>query len=336
MDLYSPCAQSVGCGCYSLTMEHPIHLDGYIPEGSFVPPPGSITRIKGVMTSSATSTSVMLENVIENMKLGLPMFANQPEFNKVKGNRKRIALVGGGPSLKKPEILDELREFKTVISCGSVHDFLMDRGIIPTYAVNCDPSDVSANYYTKPDTETKYLMASNSHKNLLKTLEGMQVILWHCHSEELQEKMIKLEVEEYKRDYQGVGGGCTVGLRGISLALCMGYSNIHLFGYDSCMGQDGTDHHAYDWADPEESKLIERVHRIQIGPESGPEGEKYYYVAGYMLAQMENFKQFYCNHCQYFTPTFHGEGALSDYFELIKRTATPIEPAKEQPNELRQ
>lgn len=313
-------------------MEHPIAADGYIPEGSFNPPPGSLTRVKGIQTNAATSTSVMYENVIENMKLKLPMFEKIPEFNKVKGKDKKIALIGGGPSLKNKEILDELRTFKTTIACGSVHDYLITNGIIPTYAANCDPSHICADYYTKSDTEVKYLIGSNADKKVIEALKDKQVILWHCHSEELQERMIKLCQEEYKVDYQAVGGGCTVGLRSISLAMCMGYSNIHFFGFDSCMSADGTNHHAYDWANPEEEKSsIEKIHRIQIGPEAGPETDKYYFVAGYQLAQMENFKDFYCAHHQFFVPTFHGGGALSDYFDLIKRVSTQkTETLKEQ------
>lgn len=288
-----------------------------------MPPPNSITRLKGISTNAATSTDVMFENTLYNMKLGLPMFEKQPEFNKVKGRDKKIALIGGGPSLKEPEILEELKTFKTTIACGSVHDYLISKNIIPTYAANCDPSPICANYYTKPDTEVKYLIASNADKKVIQALKDKQIILWHCHSEDLQEKMIKLSQETYKTDYQAVGGGCTVGLRSISLAMCMGYSNLHFFGFDSCMSADGTNHHAYDWANPEEeSCLIEKIHRIQIGPEEGPEDNKYYHVAGYQLAQLENFKDFYTRHREYFTCTFHGEGALPDYYKLIKKLET--------------
>lgn len=303
-----------------MDMEHPIHLDGHIPEGAFIPPPGSITRVAGITTNAATSTNVQFEQIEENLKLGLPLLATLPEFNKVKGKNKKIALVGGGSSLKDEKLLKELSMFKTIMACGSVHDYLITQGIIPTYASNCDPDAVCAGYYTKSDTEVKYLIASNAAKEVLDTLKDKQIVLWHCHSDEIKEKMIELETKTYKRDYQAVGGGCTVGLRSISIALCLGYSNIHLFGFDSCMGADGSDHHAYDWANPEvESKLIERVHKIQIGTEEGPlKDGKHYYVAGYQLAQMENFKDFYSRHKEYFMPTFHGKGALHDYYKLIK------------------
>jgi hypothetical protein len=193
---------------------------------------------------------------------------------------------------------------------------LIENNIIPTYAVNCDPSPISAGYFTKPDTETKYLMASNTDKKTMEALNGHQIIMWHCHSDEVAKKIFELGYDKY----DAIGGGCTVGLRSISLALCMGYSNLHFFGFDSCMSEDGEYHHAYDWADlGEEENLIDKTYKIQLGPSNGPETDKYYHVAGYQLAQLDNFKQFYLSNRQYFIPTFHGGGALSDYFDLIKR-----------------
>lgn len=281
-----------------------------------MPPPNSFTRLKGVTTNAAIAAEDQLKNVRENIKLKIPRFQDIPEFNKVKGFNKKIALVGGGPSLKLH--LKELKEFRAIIACGSVHDYLISNNIIPTYAANCDPDDVCANYFTKADTEVKYLISSNSSSKLFKLLEDKQVILWHCHSEEQQSELIELE-GKLGNAYQAVGGGCTVGLRSISLALCMGYGNLHFFGFDSCMaGEDGRIHHAYEWSTPEEKDLIDKVYCIRLGPESGPT-DKGYFVAGYQLAQLENFKDFYGRHKDYFKPTFHGGGALSDFLDLMRQ-----------------
>ena len=292
-------------------------------QGNFVfedvqTPKGELILVKGIQTNAATSTNDMLENIIENMKYKFPIFEGLTEYNKPKGWDRKIALVGGGPSLKNT--IHELKEYRTIMSCGSVHDYLINNNVIPTYAVNCDPSPISANYFTKADPEVKYLIASHADRKLIAALGGKQIILWHCHSEDLQEQIFKIEREENNRDYNAVGGGCTVGLRAISLAMCMGYGNIHFYGFDSCMGDDGEQHHAYDWANPEEENpLIDKVYKIHLGPTTGPENNKHYYVAGYQLAQLENFKDFYASNKDYFIPTFHGGGALADYLELIKR-----------------
>ena len=294
-----------------------------------MPPPASyngFSLLKGVTTSAAIGTVDQLANIRENLKLRHPMMYNLPGFNKVKGSDKKIALVGGGPSLKNT--IHELKDYKTIISCGSVHDYLITNGIIPTYATNCDPSYVSAEYFRKSDTEVMYLIGTNSDKAVFKVLDGKQIAVWHCHSEEQEQELVKIEAE-YGRNYQGVGGGCTVGLRSISIALTLGYSNLHFFGFDSCMGDDGVTHHAYDWQTEGEESSIDQVYKIQLGSKEGPNG-KNFYVAGYQLAQLENFKQFYTAHYGYFVPTFHGGGALSAYVDLIKSTTEYKEPTDEQ------
>lgn len=249
------------------------------------------------------------------------MISALPEYNKVKGKDILIALVGGGPSMKTKENLDKLREFKTIIVCGSAHDYIISQGIIPTYAANCDPDLVCKNYFQSKHKDIKYLMASCCHPDLINFLgEDGKTYLWHCHSEEMYKQIIALEKTINNKDnYDGVGGGCTVGLRAISLALHLGYSNIHFFGFDSSMGESGTEHHAYEWSAKWEENLIEKIYTIQLGDKVGPLGNKFYHVAGYQLAQMEQFKDFYLGFRAYFTPTFHGQGALPDYFEIIRR-----------------
>jgi len=281
------------------------------------PIPGMYSKVRGVEVTAAMESKDQIENVRINIKRNLPIFEDMPEYNKIKGRNKKIAIVGGGPSLKKH--IDELREFRTIISCGSVHDYLISVGVIPTYATNCDPDALCKEYFTKPDSEVKYLISTNSHPDLFEALKGQQLITWHCHSGEQQEELIKLEAERGKA-YNGVGGGCTVGLRSICLALNMGYCNQHLFGFDSCMADaEGKEHHAYGWAKPEiEEGYISQVHKIRLGGTDGPE-TKEYYVAGYQLAQLENYKHFYCAHRAYFIPTFHGEGAMSAFHALIEQ-----------------
>lgn len=274
----------------------------------------TLTRVAGVTTEPTIHSDVQFEQVIINLKLNLPMIEKLAGFNVRKEGK--IALVGGGPSLKNN--LEELKEFKVIISCGSVHDYLINNNIIPNYAVNCDPDPICADYFTKSRASIIYLIASNSSKEVLKTLKDKNIYLWHCHNEDILEKMVKLEESKYNRTYHAIGGGCTVGLRSISIALSLGYTDIHLFGFDSSMGEYGLQHHAYEWANPEKES-IDQVYNIQIGPRNVGPDTKRYYVAGYQLAQMENFKEFYLKHKNYFKPTFHGTGALPDYFELIKK-----------------
>ena len=186
---------------------------------------------------------------------------------------------------------------------------MMQNGIIPTYTVLCDPDAITANYITKTDTETKYLVASCCDEKVFEALKDQQILIWHCHSEEQSKELLTIE-----EDYQGVGGGCTVGLRSISIAMMLGYSNIHLYGFDSCLGENDK-HHSYDFTDSTEE--IGKIYDIKIGYR-GP-GERIFRCAGYQLAQASHFKEFISMYGDYFTPTFHGDGLLPHMMTLINQ-----------------
>ena len=257
--------------------------------------------LEKINTQAATSSDVFIENVKINVKRKLPWLHNLPEFQKVKGNSKKIALVGGGPSLDK--YVDDIKQFKTIIICGSSNDWAMKNGIIPTYAVICDPDPISVNYYTSLDTEVKYLLAASCDPKIYEHLKEKQVVMWHCHSDEAIEKL-KGHLEG---EYHAIGGGCTVGLRALSIAVMLGYSNIHLFGFDSSLG-DNDKHHAYDFSDASEE--LGQIYNIKVGKDTLVGNEKTFHCAGYQLAQADHFKDFYTRYNQYFNPTFYGDGLL--------------------------
>lgn len=277
-------------------------------------------RLDGVNTHTAVAMDDIFENYKGNIGRNLPRMVQMPEFFKVKGKEKKVAIVGGGPSLK--DNLDELRTFRVIIAAGSANDYLMEHGIIPTYTVLCDPDPIMARYIERQDTEVKYLVASTCHNTVYETLAGKQIIMWHCDSDELREKFKELEPA-----YVGVGGGSTVGLRSISMALLLGYNNLHLFGFDSCYGKDG-EHHAYGFKDEEYEKLgLGETYRITPkNIEAGPPdaNDPVYICAGYHLAQIHQFKDYYSKYRDVFNVTVHGDGLLAATVKLMNEEFGPF------------
>src|SRR4026208_971828 len=76
------------------------------------------------------------------------------------GERKDepVAIVGFGPSLN--DTWEQIKGFKTVISCSGSHKFLVERGIKPTFHVEVDPREHKVALIGPPQKETKYLIAS--------------------------------------------------------------------------------------------------------------------------------------------------------------------------------
>jgi len=268
--------------------------------------------LAGVNTVAATPADISKQNIPVNIARGHTRLHMLPEFQKVKGENVPIALVGGGPSIK--DTIDEVRSFRHVIACGSSHDYLVESGIVPEYCAICDPDPIMANYLRKPQTETKYLVASSSDASVFDALAGMQIVLWHC------APVDKEFMDEVDPGWHMVGGGCTVGLRAISISIVLGYTNIHFFGFDSCLGEDGS-HHAYSFTD--ESESLGDIFCVKIGSSmSGPdEDSNMFRCAGYQLAQADHFKKFVEMYGKIFTPTFHGTGLLPALWSDIKAKA---------------
>lgn len=271
-------------------------------------------RLNKLTVDAAINSTVAFENIKTNLKRpNIGRFTKLPEFMKVKGNEP-IAIVGGGPSVK--DHLDDIKSFTNIISAGSVHDWLIDSGVIPTYASVCDPDKIMCNYMQKHRDGIKYLLASACDPAVYELLKDREVHLWHCHSDDYQQKFLDLGYDgDGEGEYHGVGGGCTVGLRSISLAMLMGYRNIHLFGYDSCLGE-ADEHHAYEFTD-ETQEQLGQIYTVRPGSLDKPTG-KAYKCAGYHVAQTENFREFFGKYYMYFEPTFHGTGLLPDTIALVK------------------
>ncbi len=268
-------------------------------------------KLEDISTNAATPSSVAFANLKNNINLGLPKIEDLPEYRQIKGHDNKIAVVGGGPSLKK--CINELKDFDVIIACGSVHDYLVEQGFTPTYATICDPDPISINYFKRLNLKTKYLISTGVDPSVIHHFKGFDTVLWHCHSQDYD----ATEIEKLEgRTYHAISGGCTVGLRSINIALMLGYTNVHIFGFDSCMSEEEC--HAYAVSEQERINFG-RLYSIKLKSLDNKEGpaDKQYYCLGYQLAQAHNFKEFYLNFGRLFTPTFHGEGLLPDFFKLI-------------------
>lgn len=273
--------------------------------------------LKKVETYTATAKKDSQEYIKVNALRKIPRITQLKGFMEVKGRDKPILMVGGGPSLKRPEVLSELKEMaKTcpVFVTGSSHDYIISQGIIPNCAAVVDPDPVTVNYFTNPQKSTVYLIASQCHPSVFDHLQNYKVALWHCFSKEDEDTLMEVEP-----NFFGVGGGCTVGMRGLSIAIMFGYSNIHLFGYDSCLGVDGTDH-AYPLSTEAEmlglTGVSGKLYPVKLGIDT-PQS-KTYTCMGYQLAQLWHFHDYYKLHYNYFTPTVHGGGPLAELADIVK------------------
>lgn len=217
-------------------------------------------------------------------------------------------MVGGGPSLK--DTIQELKNFNTIMVCGSSYDYVAENiNNLIDYAVICDPDDIVIKYMQKARIETQYFVASQCDPKVFQYLKekDAEIFIWNSAGED------EFNGRMFSSDQFLCGGGCTVGTRAIYLAMGLGYSDIHLFGFDTCIVGNDYKHHAYEFATEEET--IGDIKEVALG---GPDGKKFK-VAGYMLGQLHDFQkmlQFYPGRLNF---TIHGEGLLKHLIELSQK-----------------
>lgn len=158
-----------------------------------------------------------------------------PRFKPVEELTKDpIALVGYGPSLN--DTWEQIKGFKTVMTCSGAHDFLIKRGIIPTYHAEVDPREHKADLIGQPQQGTRYLIASTCHPKVFDHLATYDLHIWHVFDSDADSRRF-IPPGEWC-----VTGGCSVGVRMFTLSRLMGFTEFHVFGMDGC--QDSRGKHA--------------------------------------------------------------------------------------------
>lgn len=263
-------------------------------------------KIDGVEIFAATSSEQIKKNIAAACG-GYRNFHDHPDWRE----NMPVAVVGGGPSLHAR--LDALRKFHNILAAGSVHDFLVENGIRPRWCVVCDGDPIMANYLRNPVKGCSYLIASQCDPAVFEELKGYDVFVWHA-ADHTQ------DVDIFGEKQVLIGGGCTVGMRSITIARIMGYRNIHLFGFDTCLeiaeGDVGTEvkHHAYAFTD--KSEKIGAIQPVTLG-----ESEKIFYLANYHIGQLFDFRELVGKFGHDMTFTIHGGGVLAELGREGRRIA---------------
>jgi hypothetical protein len=263
------------------------------------------TKLEPPKVDMAMPLDRVIANIRANDKRNLPGIERLPEWRE----GVPLALVGGGPSLK--DTIAELRGFDNVMVCGSAHDYVTQNGVKPRWTVVSDPDPIMANYLRHPCFDTTYLVASYCDKAVFDALAEHYVVLWNCADSE-RNPAIWGDKEKLL-----INGGCTVFTRSMMIALSFGYSNLHLFGVDNCVGER---HHAYDFSTEEEA--IGDLHPIKL------EGsDRTFLMAAYMVSQLFDFREVMKIHGHRVRVTVHGDGALAEMMNVARRKAAELQSA---------
>ncbi len=211
-----------------------------------------------------------------------------------------IALVNYGPSLL--DTWEEIKKFKYVMSCSGAHKFLVQRGIIPTWHIDVDPREHKIGLIGQPQKETEYLIASACSPKLFDYLEGYNVKLWHIF-DTTDDGFRSLPYGEW-----AITGGCSAGVRTLTLARFLGFKNQHVFGMDGCISEEGT-HAGPHQNSPKDFSILKY------------EGKEYKTTPAMLEAAKNVWHEL--NMMKDVTATFYGSGLVQDMAKTFVRKEQP-------------
>lgn len=159
-----------------------------------------------------------------------------------------IAIVGYGPSLH--QTWERLRQFDTIITVSRAHDYLLERGITPTYHLDLDSRMHKVEFMKAPQKDIQYILSTHIHPAYVEkvTAAGASVRLFHVGIE----KHMKLDPR-----YPVFKPRFDAGVQAAELMFQHGHREQHWFGIEyGC--SEGNTHAGMHWGvkHPPESRCI--------------------------------------------------------------------------------
>lgn len=148
-----------------------------------------------------------------------------PEVKEVEPHGRRLAVVGGGPSIV--DRLDEIRQFTDIWAINGACRFLREHGIESTL-LSIDPVDFLA---PRVAGAKKALLATRCHPDTFKVLEGADITVLDVNTD----------------SEHGIWASCSTATIAFLLGPMLGFHKLVFFG---CEGSYGERTHAY-MDDPE-------------------------------------------------------------------------------------
>lgn len=193
----------------------------------------------------------MLQGVLSNAERHAQMSQANGQMLKKrpKFNNKWASIVCYGPSLADTWKLIK----RPIVTVSGAHDYLIRRGIVPDFHVDCDPREHKARMLQNPQSNTIYLMATVCHPKYWEVLKGHNVRLWHLINGDDLETVAWVLENHPEGANSMIGGGSTVGQRAMNVMAALGYRRFNVHGMDCSFT---TDRHAGPHFGKEQAKIF--------------------------------------------------------------------------------
>lgn len=181
-----------------------------------------------------------VRNIIAALKTNHPALGHVADPSGVP-----LAIVGSGPSLK--DTWEDLKHWPgEIYALNAAHDFLVERGVIPTAAIAIEGGKAICKYFEKPHEDVYYLLSSACHPKLYKQLRNQKLAMFHLAMEstfkafdqwlnptKALSDVVQKNRSDFVRDSAMISGGSTVLTRTLCVGALLGHRDFHFFGCDS-------------------------------------------------------------------------------------------------------
>ena len=170
-----------------------------------------------------------------------------------------VMLLAGGPSLNDftEEIIENRKAGMPMITINGTYHWAIEKGLEPSMQLIIDARELNKKFLDPIQPKCKYVIASQCHPSLLESVPEDQRYVWHV---SLSDELMPILEDAYgqmHKDWFPIPGGSTCTLRAFCLLRMLGFSKIHVYGFDSCLR--GDEHHAYEQEENNTKNIIPMV-----------------------------------------------------------------------------
>lgn len=193
------------------------------------------------------------ENIATNLRSGLKDICPHEVQD------THVYVLAGGPSLAdhEEEIIERGKAGAIFVTVNGTYKWLIDRGIRPAVQVMVDARPFNARFVDPIIDTCKYLFSSQAAHEAVAKVPKEQAFLFHSGECDLVKSCFDDFCKEQgiAREWYPIYGGSTVVTRALVCLAMLGFRNVEVFGWDSCLR--GDEHHAYDQKENDSAHIVD-------------------------------------------------------------------------------
>lgn len=229
---------------------------------------------------------------------------------------QKVVVLGGGPSLN--DYVDEIKEHKKngakIITMNGSYGWAKEHDLWPVTQFMIDARKFNKRFMEPVSEDNVYILAAQVHPDIFDILPSDKTWIFNANLDEGCVQISEEILGEMYTDWFPLPGGSSVMLRALPALQMMGFRDVEVYGFDSClMGHDLGDadvdiknHHAFH--QPENDFNDDRLAYVTIN-------DKRFAVEPWMLCQANEYLNCSKILLKHMKIKIHGNGLIAHCVE---------------------